>query len=168
MCQLVDCGPPKVRSFNLDMKLVGEYWGMFNGGKRAYHHTGPVSTFYAMREAMALLQEEGLEPMWARHLEMHHLLWDGLRSMGLQPFVEKEEDRLITVNTIKVPEGVDWAKLIKNSMDKYSVEISGGLGETAGKVFRVGIMGFNARPQNIELVLQAFRDGLKQQGKLKA
>lgn len=97
---------------------------------------------------------------------MHNLLWDGLKSMGLQSFVEKDEDRLITVNTIKVPEGVDWAAVVKNAMDKYSLEIAGGLGPTAGKVWRIGIMGYNARPQNVELVLTAFRDGLKQQGRL--
>lgn len=97
---------------------------------------------------------------------MHNLLWDGLKSMGLQSFVEKDEDRLITVNTIKVPEGVDWAAVVKNAMDKYSLEIAGGLGPTAGKVWRIGIMGYNARPQNVELVLTAFKDGLKQQGRL--
>jgi alanine-glyoxylate transaminase/serine-glyoxylate transaminase/serine-pyruvate transaminase len=75
-------------------------------------------------------------------------------------------DRLITVNTIKVPEGVDWAAVVKNAMDKYSLEIAGGLGPTAGKVWRIGIMGYNARPQNVALVVEAFRDGLQQQGKL--
>ncbi len=70
------------------------------------------------------------------------------------------------MNTIKVPEGVDWAAVVKNAMDKYSLEIAGGLGPTAGQVWRIGIMGFNAQPQNIALVLDAFRDGLQQQGKL--
>lgn len=153
-------------TYNLDIKLIGDYWGWFD--KRSYHHTGPVSTFYAMREALAIVAEEGLEPMWKRHQEMHDLLWEGLSSMGLKSYVEKDQDRLITVNTIKVPEGVDWAALCKNAMDKYSVEIAGGLGPSAGKVWRVGIMGYNAKPQNIETVLQAFKDGLKKQGKLKA
>ncbi|KAG2427967.1 hypothetical protein HXX76_011954 [Chlamydomonas incerta] len=151
-------------TYNLDMNLIGDYWGWF--GKRSYHHTGPVSTFYAMREALAIVSEEGLESLWKRHQEMHHRLWDGLRSMGLKPFVEKDEDRLITVNTIKVPDGVDWAAVVKHAMDTYSLEIAGGLGPTAGKVWRVGIMGFNAKPQNVDLVLHAFRDGLKRQGKL--
>ncbi|KAG2495109.1 hypothetical protein HYH03_006719 [Edaphochlamys debaryana] len=151
-------------TYNLDLNLIGDYWGWWN--KRSYHHTGPVSTFYAMREALQIVAEEGLEPMWARHQEMHHRLWDGLRSLGLKPFVEKEEHRLITVNTIKVPEGVDWAKVVKHAMDEYSLEIAGGLGPTAGKVWRIGIMGFNAKPQNVDLVIDAFRAGLKQQGKL--
>jgi alanine-glyoxylate transaminase/serine-glyoxylate transaminase/serine-pyruvate transaminase len=153
-----------VATYNLDLKLVGDYWGWF--GRRWYHHTGPVSTWYGMREALAIVTEEGLENMWTRHRDLHHQLWDGLRSMGLQSFVENDAERLVTVNTIKVPEGVDWAALIKNAMDKYNVEISGGLGGTAGKVWRVGIMGYNANAANIEVVLAAFRDGLKQQGKL--
>jgi alanine-glyoxylate transaminase/serine-glyoxylate transaminase/serine-pyruvate transaminase len=154
----------KPATFNLDMNLIGDYWGWF--GKRSYHHTGPVSTFYAMREALAIIAEEGLENMWVRHLECHQQLWDGLKSLGLQSFVENDEDRLITVNTIKVPEGVDWAAVVKNAMDKYNLEIAGGLGPTAGKVWRIGIMGYNARPQNVALVVEAFKDGLKQQGKL--
>ncbi|GAX73666.1 hypothetical protein CEUSTIGMA_g1117.t1 [Chlamydomonas eustigma] len=149
-------------TYNLDLNLIGDYWGWF--GKRSYHHTGMVSTCYAMREALALVNEEGLESMWSRHKELHHRLWDGLHSMGLKSFIEKDEDRLITVNTIKVPEGIDWAALIKNAMDEYNVEIAGGLGPSAGKVWRVGIMGYNARPANIELVLTAFKDGLKKQG----
>ena len=124
-----------------------------------------VSTWYAMREAFAIVGETGLDTMWAEHKRLHEALWAGLRSMGLEPFVEKDADRLATVNTIKVPAGVDWAAVIKNAMDKYGVEISGGLGPTAGKVWRVGIMGFNATDANVQLVLDAFKDGLKKQGK---
>ncbi|DBB13735.1 hypothetical protein WJX82_008959 [Trebouxia sp. C0006] len=155
----------KVATYNLDLNLVGDYWGLF--GKRWYHHTGMVSTWYAMREALAISSEEGLKEQWQRHENMHHMLWDGLKSMGLKSFVENDSERLITVNTITVPEGLDWAAVIKNAMDKYSLEISGGLGGTAGKVWRVGLMGYNAQPAKVELVLAAFRDGLKQQGKLK-
>lgn len=154
----------KVASYYLDMKLVGEYWGWY--GSRAYHHTGMVSTWYAMREALAIVAEEGLPAMWARHEACHHQLWDGLRSMGLEPFVTSPEDRLVTINTIKVPQGVDWAALVKHAMDKYGVEIAGGLGPTVGAVWRVGLLGYNAVPANVELVLAAFKDGLKQQGKL--
>jgi alanine-glyoxylate transaminase/serine-glyoxylate transaminase/serine-pyruvate transaminase len=154
----------KPATFNLDMNLIGDYWGWY--GKRSYHHTGPVSTFYAMREALAIVNEEGLEQLWARHLAAHNQLWEGLSSLGLKPFVEKEQDRLITVNTIKVPEGVDWAAVVKNAMDKFNLEIAGGLGPTIGKVWRVGCMGYNARPGPIALTIEAFRDGLKQQGKL--
>lgn len=156
----------KVRSYYLDLNLVGDYWGWY--GKRWYHHTGMVSMWYAMREALAVVAEEGLEPMWARHEAVHKQLWAGLGAMGLEPFVKDPKDRLATVNTIKVPEGVDWAAVCKNAMDKYNVEIAGGLGPTVGKVWRVGLMGYNATPANVELVLAAFRDGLQQQGFLKA
>ncbi|CAK0772136.1 hypothetical protein CVIRNUC_003932 [Coccomyxa viridis] len=154
----------KPASYNLDLNLIGDYWGWF--GSRSYHHTGMVSLWYAMREALALVGEEGLEPMWARHQKLHEDLWKGLGELGLEPFVQNPDDRLCTVNTIKVPEGVDWAAVVKNAMDTYSVEIAGGLGPTVGKVWRVGIMGYNAKPQNIALVIEAFRDGLKKQGKL--
>eukprot|EP00201_Polytomella_parva_P022457 CAMPEP_0175040986 /NCGR_PEP_ID=MMETSP0052_2-20121109/1630_1 /TAXON_ID=51329 ORGANISM="Polytomella parva, Strain SAG 63-3" /NCGR_SAMPLE_ID=MMETSP0052_2 /ASSEMBLY_ACC=CAM_ASM_000194 /LENGTH=401 /DNA_ID=CAMNT_0016303383 /DNA_START=57 /DNA_END=1262 /DNA_ORIENTATION=- len=154
--------PPQ--TYALDINLIGDYWGWFN--KRFYHHTGPISTFYALREALTLVAEEGLENMWKRHQDMATQLWEGLSKLGLEPYPAKEEDRIITVNTVKVPEGVDWAALIKNAMDTYSVELSGGLGPSVGKVWRVGVMGYNARPQNIELVIAAFRDGLQKQGKL--
>lgn len=155
----------KIRSYYLDMNLVGDYWGWY--GSRSYHHTGMVSMWYAMREALALVSEEGLDKMWARHQECHELLWKGLSKMGLEPFVEDPADRLCTVNTIKVPNGVDWAAVVKNAMDKYEVEIAGGLGPTAGKVWRIGLMGYNCTPANVELVLNAFKDGLQQQGFLK-
>ncbi|KAJ9506335.1 pyridoxal phosphate-dependent transferase [Haematococcus lacustris] len=152
-------------TYNLDLNLVGDYWGWYKDA-RSYHHTAPVSTLYAMREALAVVAEEGLDCMWKRHQAMHEVLWEGLQGLGLKPFVSKPEHRLATVNTIAVPEGVDWAALTKHAMDKYSLEIAGGLGPSAGKVWRIGVMGYNARPQNIELVIAAFRDGLKQQGKL--
>jgi len=153
-----------IGTYNLDLTLVGDYWGWYD--KRFYHHTGLVSNMYALREALDMACEEGLENLWARHRNGHEHLWDGLGKMGLTPFVKEPAARLETVNTINVPEGVDAQKLIDNAMQKYNLEISGGLGPSAGKVFRVGIMGYNATPRNIELVLQAFRDGLQQQGAL--
>eukprot|EP00887_Chlorella_sp_A99_P000709 scaffold5.g709.t1 len=147
----------KVRSYYLDLNLVGDYWGWY--GSRSYHHTGMVSMWYAMREALAIVAEEGLSNMWTRHAAAHAQLWEGLTALGLEPFVEHPEDRLATV-----PPGVDWAALSKLAMDKYSVEIAGGLGGTVGKVWRVGVMGANAKPATVELVLAAFKDGLRQQG----
>lgn len=155
----------KVRSYYLDLNLVGDYWGWY--GSRSYHHTGMTSMWYAMREALALVAEAGLEPLWARHRAVHDQLWTGLSAMGLEPFVKDPAERLVTVNTIKVPAGVDWAALSKNAMDKFNVEIAGGLGPTIGQVWRVGLMGYNAKPANVELVLAAFKDGLKQQSFLK-
>ena len=154
----------KVRSYYLDMNLVGDYWGWFGG--RSYHHTGMVSTWYGLREALAIVAEEGLEAMWERHMACHNQLWEGLSAMGCKPFVENPKDRLATVNTIVLPEGTDAMALIKNAMDKYNVEISGGLGPTFGKVIRIGVMGANANPATVALVLEAVEDGLKKQGKL--
>jgi len=117
-----------------------------NPPQRSYHHTGMVSMWYAMREALAIVGEEGLEAMWARHLAAHDDLWRGLGALGLEPFVENAAERLITVNTIKVPRGVDCAALSAFAMERYSVEISGGLGPSAGKVrgwgFGVGVGGW--------------------------
>jgi len=154
----------KPTSYTWDLNLVGDYWGWNDPAKRSYHHTGCVSTWYAMREALALVGEAGLDKMWSEHRRLHESLWEGLRSMGLEPFVKDEADRLATVNTIRVPEGIDWAAVIKNSMDKFNVEIAGGLGPSAGKVWRVGIMGYNATDANVQLVLDAMKDGLKKQG----
>lgn len=153
-----------MRSYYLDMNLVGDYWGWFGG--RSYHHTGMVSTWYGLREALAIVAEEGLEAMWERHMACHNQLWEGLSAMGCKPFVEDPKDRLATVNTIVLPEGTDAMALIKNAMDKYNVEISGGLGPTFGKVIRIGLMGANAKPATVALVLEAVEDGLKVQGKL--
>ncbi|WIA13100.1 hypothetical protein OEZ85_006700 [Tetradesmus obliquus] len=153
----------KPATYNLDLNLIADYWGWFKPA-RSYHHTGVVSTFYAMREALAIVGEEGLPAMWARHLAAHQLLWKGLGELGLQPYVPDAKDRLVTVNTIKVPEGVDWAALCKDAMDTYAVEVAGGLGPSIGKVWRVGVMGFNARPMAVEQVLTAFRHGLAKQG----
>ncbi|KIZ02593.1 Serine--pyruvate aminotransferase [Monoraphidium neglectum] len=152
----------KPATYNLDLNLIGDYWGWF--GKRSYHHTGMVSMWYAMREALAIAGDEGLEAMWARHSQAHRDLWEGLRALGLEPFVEKDADRLITVNTIKVPPGIDFAALTAHAMANFSVEISGGLGPTAGKVWRVGLMGANATPASVQVVLAAFRAGLAAQG----
>eukprot|EP00241_Pyramimonas_parkeae_P006149 CAMPEP_0114247370 /NCGR_PEP_ID=MMETSP0058-20121206/12987_1 /TAXON_ID=36894 /ORGANISM="Pyramimonas parkeae, CCMP726" /LENGTH=393 /DNA_ID=CAMNT_0001360673 /DNA_START=124 /DNA_END=1305 /DNA_ORIENTATION=+ len=152
-----------VATYNADMKLIGDYWGWY--GKRSYHHTGPISNFYSLREALAVTCEEGLEPLWARHQAMYEMLWDGLEGeLGLERFVKDPKSRLPTVNTICVPEGVDAAKLSGFAMNKYNLEIAGGLGPTMGKVWRVGVMGYNAHPMNVNLVVTAFREGLAAQG----
>jgi alanine-glyoxylate transaminase/serine-glyoxylate transaminase/serine-pyruvate transaminase len=152
----------KPATYNLDLNLVGDYWGWF--GKRSYHHTGPISTWYAMREALAIVAEEGLDSMWRRHTAMHQRLWQGLRDLGLEPFVKADEFRLATVNTIAVPEGVDAMALIKHAMETYNLEVSAGLGPSAGKAWRVGLMGYNAQNANVDLVLRAFQTGLQAQG----
>jgi len=151
-----------VATYNCDMKLIGDYWGWYGG--RSYHHTGPISNFYSLREALAVTNEEGLPALWERHQKMYELLWDGLEDLGLERFVKDPKSRLPTVNTIVIPEGVDGAKLCGFAMNKYNLEIAGGLGPTAGKVWRVGVMGYNAHPMNVNLVVTAFKEGLAAQG----
>merc|ERR1712032_1343334 len=129
-------------------------WG-FNGDKRPYHHTPPINIMFAMREALQIVSEEGLENSWNRHLNAHYQLWEGLDKLGLKPFVKNPEDRLATVNCIEIPEGLDAGKLIANAFDKFNLEISGGLGGTAGKVFRIGLMGYNCTPRNVESVVSS-------------
>jgi len=152
----------KVETYNADLMLIGDYWGWF--GKRSYHHTGPISNFYSLREALAVTCEEGLEPLWERHQKMYELLWEGLEGLGLKRFVTDPKSRLPCVNTIVIPEGVDGAALSNFAMAKYNLEIAGGLGPTMGKCWRVGVMGYNARPMNVNLVVTAFKEGLAAQG----
>lgn len=151
----------KVRSYYLDMNLVGNYWGVDEDQPRAYHHTGLITNVYALREALAIVAEEGLEQAWDRHQSQAKALWDGLQKMGLELFVPDAESRLPTVTTVKVPAGVDWKAVSTYVMEKYSLEISGGLGPTAGQVWRIGIMGHNARPGNVAMMLSALEDALK-------
>jgi len=146
-------------TYYFDLNLLGEYWG-FNDNPRWYHHTGMVTNMYTLREALSILQEEGLEKAWDRHRQAAERLWAGLEALGLELFVENPELRLPTVTTVKVPEGVDWKDVSGHMMSKYKIEISGGLGPTAGKVWRIGIMGYNAGPQQVNRLLQALKDAL--------
>lgn len=102
--------------------------------------------------------------MWRRHNAAAEQLWQGLSDLGLEPHVRDPNERLVTVNTIRVPEGVDWAALVAHALQRYDLEIAGGLGPSAGKVWRVGLMGFSCTPANVALVLDAFRTGLEAQG----
>jgi len=146
-------------TYYFDINLLGEYWG-FKDNPRWYHHTGMVSNVYALREALSILQDEGLGEAWARHREAAERLWDGLERMGLELFVEDVNERLPTVTTVKVPEGVDWKDVASHMMRKHKIEISGGLGPTAGKVWRIGIMGYNAAPQTVNRLLHALKEAL--------
>lgn len=150
-----------VKSFLLDMKLLSVYWACSEGDVRFYHHTPPANLFYAMREALTFVVEEGLESFWKRHAATSTRLQEGIKDMGLHLFVAKPEDRLPTVTTIKVPEGLDWKAVTKNAMEKFDIEIAGGLGPTAGKVFRIGVMGFNATPEKVDRVLEALKESVK-------
>lgn len=119
-----------------------------------------VSMWYAMREALAIVAAEGLPLLWARHAAMAERLWAGLREIGLEPYAA-DGDGLVTVNTIKVPAGVDWAAVCASALSTYHLEIAGGLGPSAGQVWRVGLMGANACPECVDAVIAAFRSALQ-------
>lgn len=150
----------KVQSFYFDMQWLAQYWGI-DGQKRIYHHTGPVSSFYALREGLAVIAEEGLENTWKRHREAAKLLWKKVKEMGLQLMVVSEAIRLPTVTTVRVRPGVDWKKFTSYIMKKYNIEVSGGLGPTVGVVWRVGLMGYNSCNEVVLKVAAAMEDGLR-------
>ena len=159
-----------VQSYYFDMNLVGEYWGVDDGVGRKYHHTGMVSNVYALREALAMLAEEGLESSWRRHLASAQKLWRGLEALGLELFVPDPKEWLPTVTTVKVPHDVEWSAVTKYMMEhgwveiEIEVEIAGGLGPTADKVWRIGVMGFNAKLANVALLLEALKEALDHVG----
>jgi alanine-glyoxylate transaminase/serine-glyoxylate transaminase/serine-pyruvate transaminase len=141
----------RVQSWFLDLNLVMGYWG---SGKRAYHHTAPINTLYGLHEALAMLQEEGLEHSWARHQHNHMALRSGIEAMGLS-FLVRESARLPQLNAIVVPEGVDEAMLRSRLLNDYNLEIGAGLGELAGRIIRIGLMGYGANMKNVMYCLEA-------------
>ena len=146
----------KVQSWFLDLNLVMGYWG---SGKRAYHHTAPINALYALHEALVILQDEGLENAWARHDRNHLALKAGVEAMGLS-FVVKEGERLPQLNSIYIPEGVDDAAIRTALLKDYNLEIGAGLGVMAGKIWRIGLMGFASNPTNILFCLSALEETL--------
>jgi alanine-glyoxylate transaminase/serine-glyoxylate transaminase/serine-pyruvate transaminase len=141
-----------IQSWFMDTNLVMGYWG--SGQQRSYHHTAPINPLYGLHEALVILQEEGLEQAWARHRRHHLALRAGLEAMGLQLAVE-ESVRLPQLNTVRVPNGVDEAQVRRRLLKEYSLEIGGGLGALAGKVWRIGLMGHAANEKNVLLCLGA-------------
>lgn len=151
----------KVQSWFLDLNLVMGYWG--EGAKRAYHHTAPINALYGLHESLVLLQEEGIENAWARHRRNHEALRDGLEAMGLS-FVVAPEHRLPQLNAVRVPEGVDEAIVRSALLSDYSIEIGAGLGPLAGRIWRIGLMGYASNPRNVYLLLSALEAILAAQG----
>jgi alanine-glyoxylate transaminase / serine-glyoxylate transaminase / serine-pyruvate transaminase len=142
----------KVPNWYLDMNLLGKYWG----GERVYHHTAPVNLYFGLREALRLLAEEGIENSWQRHQQNVEYLWAGVEDLGLKLHVQKEF-RLPTLTTVCIPEGVDGKALSGRLLNEFNIEVGGGLGELAGKVWRVGLMGFNSRKEPVDRLLGALR-----------
>ncbi|QDV45266.1 Purine catabolism protein PucG [Stieleria neptunia] len=140
----------KSRSWYLDVSMLKNYYT--GGGGRAYHHTAPINMVYALREALAIVLEEGLDARIARHREMHELLRDGLQKLGLCYIPDHS---LCTLNCVTVPEGVDEAAIRRRLLDEFDIEIGGGLGVFAGKAWRIGLMGESASQKNILTLLAA-------------
>ena len=148
----------KVQSWFLDMELVMGYWGQ--GGKRAYHHTAPVNSLYALHEALRILHNEGLQSAWQRHADMHLALKAGLENIGLE-FVVEEAYRLPQLNMVSIPQGVDDAKVRDQLLNEFGLEIGAGLGELAGKVWRIGLMGYGCNKKNVDYCVNALTSVLK-------
>ena len=146
----------KVQSWYLDLSMLRNYYT--GGGKRAYHHTAPINMLYALREALLIIVEEGLEARINRHGEMHLLLREGLENLGLTYI---PSNSLYTLNCVSVPEGVDEAAIRSRLLNDYSIEIGAGLGVFAGKAWRIGLMGHTATKRNIETLLAALSTCLK-------
>ncbi len=149
--------PP--RSWYLDLKLIHDYSTV----SHRYHHTAPISMFYALREALLVIAEEGIENRWERHRRSNQSFVKGIEAMGLRMHVPAEH-RIATLNTVCVPAGVDEAKVRKQLLDGPGIEIAGGFGPLAGKVFRIGVMGPLATEENVQFFLKEFNKALKAAG----
>jgi alanine-glyoxylate transaminase/serine-glyoxylate transaminase/serine-pyruvate transaminase len=147
--------PTKVANWYLDMLLLGKYWGK----ERVYHHTAPINLYYALREALRLIAEEGVANCWQRHQKNAEYLWESLESIGLSLHVEREY-RLPTLTTVCIPEGVDGKAVARQLLLEHNIEVGGGLGELAGKVWRVGLMGYNSRQESVDRLIAALKEVL--------
>ncbi len=145
----------KVPNWYLDVSLLNQYWG----SDRVYHHTAPVNMNFGMREALRLLAEEGLENAWSRHRRNAEALWSGLQSLGLEMHVP-EELRLPTLSTVRIPDDVDGKAFSSHLLNTHGIEVGGGLGVLAGKIWRIGLMGYNSTPENVNRLLNLFESEL--------
>jgi alanine-glyoxylate transaminase/serine-glyoxylate transaminase/serine-pyruvate transaminase len=149
-----------VPSWYLDLSMVEKYWGP----ERTYHHTPPVNMLFALHEALRILQLEGLEAAWARHRRCHMAFVAGLEALGLQMFVRDPALRAATVNTITIPDGVEDAKIRARLMERFQIDIAGGLGQLKGRIWRVGLMGLTANSAPVLLLLAALESVLTESG----
>jgi alanine-glyoxylate transaminase/serine-glyoxylate transaminase/serine-pyruvate transaminase len=153
----------KPSTWYFDLALLFQYWGEKGGARtRAFHHTAPVAMIYGFHEALRLILEEGLEARWARHEGAHDALVSGLDRLGLSLFTPAA-NRCATINVVNAPAGIDEAK-VRRRMLEMGVEMSGGLGALAGKVWRVGVMGYNAQVPRVERFVGALQEALRAEG----
>jgi alanine-glyoxylate transaminase / serine-glyoxylate transaminase / serine-pyruvate transaminase len=150
----------KVQSWYFDLTTAMNYWGK----DRLYHHTPPISLIYALREAMRLTIEEGLEVRWERHRINQQALIAGAEAMGLRLFVENPKERLVTVTPVMVPSEIDDVKFRDQLLEEFHIEIAGGIGPLKGKIWRLGLMGYCAQRANVLLLLAAMEQVLHAQG----
>ena len=146
----------KVPNWYLDLSLLNKYWG----SDRVYHHTAPVNMNFAIREGLRLIAKEGLENIWRRHITNSNKLWRGLESLGMELHVP-EEYRLPTLTTVKIPSSVDGDLFRDHLLKNFGIEIGNGLGALSGKVWRIGLMGFNSSDENVDRLLNLFDTELK-------
>jgi alanine-glyoxylate transaminase/serine-glyoxylate transaminase/serine-pyruvate transaminase len=146
-------------SWYLDLKLLLDYYE----SAHRYHHTAPISMFYALREALAVIAEEGLENRWARHRANHELFVAGIEKLGMRMLV-KPGHRLWTLNTPCIPAGVNDLNVRKKLLEAHGIEIAGGLGPLSGKVFRIGTMGYGSTAENVNLILGALEEAMREEG----
>jgi alanine-glyoxylate transaminase/serine-glyoxylate transaminase/serine-pyruvate transaminase len=145
-----------VGNWYLDLSLLEKYWG----SERTYHHTAPINMNYALREALRLVAEEGLEERFERHKANAKLLWAGLEDLDLSLLVP-EENRSPSLTTAIVPPGVDALEIRQQLLNDYNLEIAGGFGPLAGQIWRIGLMGYSSRREHVLLLLAALREILK-------
>lgn len=150
-----------VQSWFMDLNLVMGYWS--GEGKRTYHHTAPINALYGLHEALVMLAEEALEPRWKRHRHNHLGLVAGLEAMGLKLLVA-EKSRLPQLNSVMVPEGINEPQVRADMLNKHDIEIGAGLGDLAGKIFRIGLMGTSSSQDNVITCLSALEAVLAEQG----
>src|SRR5262249_27594327 len=149
----------KVQSWYLDLTLLARYWGE----ERFYHHTAPITMTYALREGLRLVQEEGLRARWDRHLRNHQALKAGLLALGLS-YTAAAGDQVAALDAVRIPAGVDDLTVRKRLLAEFNIEIGGGLGDFKGKAWRIGLMGYGSRPNNVLVLLAALEQCLQAQG----
>jgi alanine-glyoxylate transaminase/serine-glyoxylate transaminase/serine-pyruvate transaminase len=155
---VMDARKTKVQSWYLDVSMLRKYYTGGGGGGRVYHHTAPINMTYALREALAIVLEEGLDARIERHRAMHLRLRAGLEALGLS-YIPKHS--LHTLNCITIPAGANDAEVRRRLLEEYGIEIGAGLGPMAGKAWRIGLMGHGATVRNVDLVLAALREVLR-------
>jgi alanine-glyoxylate transaminase/serine-glyoxylate transaminase/serine-pyruvate transaminase len=149
----------KVQSWYLDLTMLAKYWG----SERVYHHTAPINMTYALYEALQIVHEEGLEACFSRHMLNHKALKAGLAALGIT-YTAAQGHQLPMLNAVRIPQGVDDAAVRGGLLKRFGIEIGGGLGDFKGQVWRIGLMGYGSRANNVYLLLSALEQLLAEQG----